>query len=149
MKSLRDTERAMSQQNVASNRQAVEAGNRGDLDGWLAHFDPEIVWHGLADEPDPGPFRGHQGLSALHARWRDLLPDLRLDVKEYIDAGEYVIVAGRFHGHTADSEAEVVNDEVFVNKCRDGKIVEVREFRTREEALEAVGLSEKNAQAGS
>ena len=33
-------------------------------------------------------------------------------------------------------------DEVLVNKYRDGKAVEVREYRTREEALEAVGLSE-------
>ena len=132
----------MSQENVASDRRAVEAANRGDLDGWLAHFDPEIVWYCLADEPDPGPFRGHQGILALYARWRELLPDLQLEVEEYIDAGEYVIVSGRFHGHTADSDAEVVNDEVFVNKYREGKMVEVREYRTREEALEAVALSE-------
>jgi ketosteroid isomerase-like protein len=132
----------MSQENVASNRRAIEAGNRGDLVEWLAHFDPEIVWYGLADEPDPGPFRGHQGILALYARWRELLPDLQLEVEEYIDAGEYVIVSGRFHGHTADSDAEVVNDEVFVNKYREGKMVEVREYRTREEALEAVALSE-------
>jgi ketosteroid isomerase-like protein len=129
----------MSQENVASDRRAVEAANRGDLDGWLAHFDPEIVWYGLADEPDPGPFRGHQGILALFARWRDVLPDLRLEVKEYIDAGEYVIVSGRFQGHTADSDAEVGFDEVLVNKYRDGKVAEVREYRTREEALEAVG----------
>jgi ketosteroid isomerase-like protein len=137
----------MSQENVDMSRQAVEAGNRGDLDGWLAHCDPEIVWCGLADEPDPGPFRGHQGILALNARWRDLFPDFRLEVKEYIDAGEYVIVSGRFHGHTADSDAEVVNDEVLVNKFRDGKVVEVREYRTRDEALEAVGLSEQDISA--
>jgi ketosteroid isomerase-like protein len=135
----------MSQENVASTRRALEAFDRGDHDGWLAHFDPEIVWYGLADEPDPGPFRGHQAVLALCARWTDLLPDLRLDVKEYIDAGEYVIVSGRFHGHTADSDAEVALDEVFVNKYRDDKIVEVREYRTRGEAIEAVGLSEKDA----
>ena len=121
---------------------AVEAGNRRDLDGWMAELDPEIAWYGLADEPDPGAFRGHQGVLALNARWRDLLPDFRLEVKEYIDAGEYVIVVGRFYGHAADSDAEVGFDEVLVNKYRDGKAVEVREYRTREEALEAAGLSE-------
>ena len=31
---------------------------------------------------------------------------------------------------------------VYVNKCRNGKIAEVRECRTKEEALEAVGLRE-------
>jgi ketosteroid isomerase-like protein len=132
----------MSQVNVEMSRRSVEAFNRGDLDGWLADSDPEIVWYCLADEPDPGPFRGYRGILALAARWTDLLSDLRLEVKEYIDAGEYVIMSGRFHGHTADSDAEVVNDEVLVNKFRDGKVVEVREYRTRAEALEAAGLSE-------
>jgi hypothetical protein len=42
-----------------------------------------------------------------------------------------------------------VVDEVYVNKCANGKIVEVRECRTREEALEAVGLSEQDAHADS
>ena len=36
-----------------------------------------------------------------------------------------------------------------MSKYRDGKIVEVREYRTREEALEAVGLSEQDAHADS
>jgi ketosteroid isomerase-like protein len=132
----------MSQENVASDRRAVEAANRGDLIGWLAHFDPEIVWYGLADESDPGPFRGHQGILALRSRWTDVLSDLRLEVKEYIDAGEYLVVPVRICGHAPDSDTDVVGEEVLLNKYRDGKIVEVREYRTREEALEAVGLSE-------
>jgi ketosteroid isomerase-like protein len=130
-------------------RRAVEAFNRRDLVAWLADVDPEIVWHGLASEPDPGPFRGHQEVLMLAARWTDLLPDLRLDVKEYIDSDEYVIVPGRFSGHTADSDAEVVIDEVMVHTYRDGKMVEVREFQTRVEALEAVGLLEQDAHADS
>jgi ketosteroid isomerase-like protein len=40
--------------------------------------------------------------------------------------------------HTAGSDAAVVVDEVYLHKYRDGRIVEVREYRTREEALEAV-----------
>jgi hypothetical protein len=31
----------------------------------------------------------------MSARWLDLLPDLRFEVKECIDAGEYVIVPAR------------------------------------------------------
>ena len=52
-------------------------------------------------------------------------------------------------GHAAGSVADVVVDEVFVDKYRDGKIVEVREYRTRQEALEAAGLSEQDAPADS
>ena len=121
-------------------RRATDAFNRRDLDAWLAAFDPDIVWHAFPDEPEPGPFRGHEAIQAMAARWMDLFSDFRSDVKEYIDAGEYVLVPTRMSGHVTDSDADVAIDEVYVNKCRDGKIVEVRECRTREEALEALGL---------
>jgi ketosteroid isomerase-like protein len=139
----------MSQANVELVRAMYAAFNRRDFDAWLAHFDPEVVWYAGADEPEPGPFRGHQGTMELVARWLDLLPDLRLEVEEYIDAGEYVSVPARVRGHTSGSDADVIVDEVFVDRYRDGKIVEVREYRTREEAFAAVGLSEQDTYADS
>ena len=132
----------MSQENVELNRQFVEAFNRRELDAWLAYLDPEITWYAMTHEPEPGPFQGHEGVSKMAARWLDLLSDLRIEAKEHIDAGEYLVVPVRICGHAPDSDAEVVGEEVFLNKYRDGKIVEVREYRTREEALEAVGISE-------
>jgi hypothetical protein len=65
-----------------------------------------------------------------------------MEAKEFIDAGEYVLMPARMLGRIRDSDAEVAVDEVYVNKCRNGKIAEVRECRTKEEALEAVGLRE-------
>jgi ketosteroid isomerase-like protein len=139
----------MSQENVEIDRQAVEAFNRHDFEAWLAHFDRAITWWAMAHEPEPGPFQGHEGVSKMVARWLVLLPDLRVEAKEYIDAGEYLVVPVRIYGHAADSDTDVVGEEVFLNKYRDGKIVEVREYRTREEALEAIGLSEQDAHAES
>jgi hypothetical protein len=93
----------MSQENVDVSRRATEAFNRRDFDAWLADLHPEIVWYGFADEPELGPFRGHRGVLAMVARWTDLLPDLRVEVKEYISVGEYVIGPARMRGHTADA----------------------------------------------
>ena len=132
----------MSEENIETDRQAAEAFNRHDLDAWLDHFDRDIQWWALADEPEPGPFHGRGGVAKMAARWFDLLPDLRVEVKEYIDAGEYLVVSVRMCGHAVGSDADVVVDEAFLNKYRDGKIVEVREYRTTREALEAAGLSE-------
>jgi ketosteroid isomerase-like protein len=137
----------MSQENIQIDREAAEAFNRRDFDAWLAHFDREIVWWAIADEPEPGPFQGHQAVLDMAARWLELLPDIRIEIKEHINAGEYVITTARMCGHAAGSVADVVIDEVFVDKYRDGKIVEVREYRTRQEALEAAGLSEQDAHA--
>ena len=139
----------MSQENVQIDRDAAEAFNRGDLDAWLAHFDREIVWWAIADEPEPGPFQGHQAVLDMAARWLELLPDLRIEIKEHIDAGEYVITTARMCGHAAGSDADVVIDEVYVDKYRDGRIIEVREYRTRQEAFEATGLSEQDVHADS
>ena len=48
----------------------------------------------------------------------------------------------RMRGRPPGSDADVVLDEVYASKFRDGKIVELREYRTKSEALEAVGLPE-------
>jgi ketosteroid isomerase-like protein len=139
----------VSEENVEITRAAVDAFNRRDVDGWLAHLDSDIVWYAFPDEPEPGPFRGHEAVRAMAARWMDLLADFRIEVKEYIDAGEYVVMPARMLGRVPDSDADVTEDEVYINRCRNGKIVEVRECRTREEALEAVGLPEQEAQTES
>jgi ketosteroid isomerase-like protein len=59
---------------------------------------------------------------------------------EYIDAGEAVViplhVSGKMHG----SGAEVANEEAMVFWLREGKVVEVREFRHKSEALKAAGI---------
>jgi hypothetical protein len=74
------------------------------------------------------------------ASWRDTLGGFRAEVLEYIDAGEYVIVPTRMRARPPGADADVVLDEVYVSKFRNGKIAELREYRTKLEALEAVGL---------
>jgi ketosteroid isomerase-like protein len=67
----------MSEENVEIARRSAEAFNRGDIDAWLADIDPEIEWHGVSDEPDPGPFRGHGEVVKMVARWTEAFPDLQ------------------------------------------------------------------------
>jgi ketosteroid isomerase-like protein len=45
------------------------------------------------------------------------------------------------HGQESTSGADVSDTYVFVYKVRDGLIVEGWEYRTKQEALEAVGLT--------
>jgi ketosteroid isomerase-like protein len=131
----------MSQQNVEIVRAAFEAWMRGDLDAMLANADPDVEWYVLPDAPDPGPHRGRDVVLERMAVWRDMLA-LRGEVFEYIDAGDCVVMPVRMRGRPPGSDADVVLDEVYVSRFLDGKIVELREYRTKAEALEAVGLSE-------
>ena len=128
----------MTQDNVAISRRSVEAFNRGDIEAWLEDFDTAIEWYGVADEPDPGPFRGHDEVLQMVARWTEAFPGFRAEVEDYIDAGEYVVVPMRLSGQMPGSDANVGVDDVLVQRLCDGKIVEVREYRSREAALGAV-----------
>ena len=94
--------------------------------------------HVLPDAPDPGPHQGRQVVLAKALLWQETLTDFRAEVEEYIDAGEYVITPTRMRGRPPGSDVEVVLDEVYVSRIHDGKIVELREYRTKAEALEAV-----------
>jgi ketosteroid isomerase-like protein len=64
-----------------------------------------------------------------------------------IDAGDQVIASTVLHGHGSASGADVNDAYVFVYKLRDGLIVEGWEYRTKEEALEALeALSSEDRQ---
>ena len=62
---------------------------------------------------------------------------------ELIDAGEdQVVSVVRTGGRTKQSGIEVNLTYAVLNTIRDGKIARGREHATRDEALEAAGLSE-------
>src|SRR3954452_14820851 len=128
----------MSAENVAIAQQATDAFNRRDLEAWLAVHDGQIEWHPATDEPESGSLRGHDDLAKMLARLFEVFPDIRAEATEYIDRGEYVISVVRYVGHAGGSDADVVIDEAYVAKFGRKKIVEVREYRTREEAVDAV-----------
>jgi ketosteroid isomerase-like protein len=69
-----------------------------------------------------------------------MFPDIRVEVEEYIDAGDHVIVPSMLCGQGAGSGVAVDAPYTFVFKLRDRKIVEVREYHTKAQGLEAVGL---------
>jgi ketosteroid isomerase-like protein len=139
----------MSQENVENARAAFAAWNarRGepDLAGVFAHFHPELVYHPRADEPDPSPHVGRDAYERLVHGFVDSFSEVRLDVLELIDAGDYVIASTVLHAvlheQGSASGAGVSDTYVFLYKLRDGLVVEGWEYRTKQEALEAVGLS--------
>ena len=131
----------MSQENVEIVRLGFEALNAGEPD--FSIFDPALVYHPRTDEPDPSAHVGRDAFERLLVGFLESFRDLRFDVLELIDAGgDRVIVSTTMHGRGAASGASVDDTYVFVYELRDGLVVEGWEYRTRQEALEAAGLSE-------
>jgi hypothetical protein len=65
-----------------------------------------------------------------------------LQVDEFLDCGDRVLVTWRGGGTSRVGGVPVVWQEAHVYKVADGEVRCVHEYRTREQALAAVGLSE-------
>lgn len=131
----------MSRENVEVVRRTYEEFARTGQPP-LSALDPDVEWHTAADLPDSGVHRGHDAVGALVQEWIDSFEDFRADATEFIDRGEYVVVSLVLRGRVRGSDEEVALPETHVWKMRDRKAVEVREYRTTEQALEAAGLGE-------
>jgi uncharacterized protein len=140
--SLRDTARAMSQENVEVVRAAFEAWNQGDLDAWLETFDPEVEWHTsgafLGFET---AYYGHDGVRNFWQQFREGWEEISLDIEEIIDRGEQVIVLFWFRAKGRDG-IEVQRRHAICHTVRGGRVVEAANFAGWEQALESVRLSE-------
>jgi ketosteroid isomerase-like protein len=123
---------------VRESYELVDREHEPDFD--LLH--PDVRWHTRADLPDSATHRGHDGAKALFAQWFGAFDDLRVDVEELIDAGDRVIVVLRLHGRARGSAHEVDMSETHVLTMRDGRVTEIDEYLTKDEALKAVGLEE-------
>ena len=130
----------MSQENVAIIERAYEALNAGQP--VYSIFHPALIYHPRADEPDPSAHVGRDAFERLLDGFLESFSELRIDVLEVIDAGDLVIASTLIHGRGAASGAIVEDAYVVVFRLRDGLVVEGWEYRTKQEALKAVGLEE-------
>jgi ketosteroid isomerase-like protein len=136
----------MSEENVESVRRVYEAVGRRDTETVLGHYDPEVEWDfsrgPLAGLIGPGIYRGHEGLRRWFRDYYEAWETLEHNCDELIDAGEHVVAVAIDRGRGRASGVEVELHYAGVWTIRDGKIVRVVWFPTRDEALEAAGLEE-------
>jgi ketosteroid isomerase-like protein len=135
----------MSEENVRVVQAATAAFARDGVDGWLEYFTDDVDYRaaeGAID--DRGPIHGKDALRAYAEDWTEMFDDVRFEPVEVIDAGDDTVIAVmRISGRPKGTSAEALTLSVAgVNTIRDGKIARSREYWTREEALEAAGLSE-------
>ena|SRR5438552_13390866 len=134
-------------QNLEIVREACLATSSGDPAAGAAAFDPAIEWDmaGVIGWTEKRVYRG-QEVGPFLRGWADSWRDWHFDVDEVRDAGpEQVFVAIHEWGTGVESEASVDQRRYFAIDLSGGRIVRVRMFSERAEALEAVGLREGTA----
>jgi ketosteroid isomerase-like protein len=134
----------MSAENIELVRAATEAMERGDAEGALAALDPEIEWHATVGGVDEGRVaRGHDEVVQGFLDYFEVWERIELRGEDFIDAGgEEVVVF--FHEVAKGRKSGIVveTDTGTINTVRNGKIVRVRSYMDRDEALRAAGLSD-------
>jgi ketosteroid isomerase-like protein len=134
----------MSQENVEIVRRLFEAFNRlhegADVASHVAaHFDPDCEYQPVEET---GTIRGHDALTRWHERWFEAWDETMDEIDDVIEAGEMVVTAVRVHGRGRQSGMEISQRLFHVFEVRDDKILRVREYLDRHQALEAAGLPE-------
>jgi ketosteroid isomerase-like protein len=141
----------MSQENVEIVRKLFDATARRDTESVLSIYHPDVEWDGSRHPwsqvlPGKAVFRGHQELRAWARRYYETWENLDDTIEELIDAGDQVIsiVSTRGRGRLSGIDVDWQGN-AGIWTIRNGKVVRVVWFRSREEALEAVGLSESGS----
>jgi ketosteroid isomerase-like protein len=139
----------VSQENVELVRRVFDAASRRDTEAVLSLYDPDVEFdgsrHRWAEVMGTAltRFHGHEGLRRWSRQYYEMWENLEDKIEELIDAGEQVIsiVTTRARGRASGVEVEWKHN-AGVWTIREGKVVRVVWLSTREEALEAAGLSE-------
>jgi ketosteroid isomerase-like protein len=135
----------MSQGNVEIVRRLFEAGARRDTAAVLAVYDEAVVWDvSRTDGADfeGGVFHGHDGLRRWHRAWYAAWENIENDLEELIDTGNDVVSVTTQRGRGRASGIDIEVKQWAVWTIRDGRVHRVVWFTNRQDALEAVGLSE-------
>jgi ketosteroid isomerase-like protein len=133
----------MSQENFEIVRAAAAAASRGDLDAWLEYWTEDLDFRAAEGAPDDhGPINGKDALRVFGQDWLDTFDEFKVEPVELIDAGDdNVIGVMRISGRAKLSGVETDMTYAELSTLRDGKIARGRQYLTRDEALEAAGLS--------
>ncbi len=131
----------MSQETVNVARNAVAAFNRRDVPALVEMTTDDFQWVTWTGTVETTVYDGAEGLAG-YFQDADIWEVLNLDVQEFRDLGDRVLVVGMFHARGGGSGVEVRAPYYSAFFVSEGKLARVLSFRTEEEALEAVGLRE-------
>jgi ketosteroid isomerase-like protein len=132
----------MSQEDVEVVMRWFELVGRGEHGAALQYVDPAIETHEGVELPGAASYFGHAGLAMAYEHWASQFDDLRIELKELIDAGRDVVAVTRHQGTGRASGVAVEALVAYVATVEDGKLVRLRIFNTKTQALEAAALRE-------
>ncbi|MDX6584293.1 MAG: SnoaL-like domain [Solirubrobacterales bacterium] len=114
----------------------MEAAQAGDVEGALAGYAEDVVFHPLV----AGPYHGRLGVVEQMMTWMAEFDDFWFESEEYVDAGNRVVLLWRQGGRGKASGVDVTTEGATVMTVAGGFIREAFVYADRDKALRSVGL---------
>jgi ketosteroid isomerase-like protein len=134
----------MSRENVEIVRDQYAATNERDFARAMSYYqeDVEMIVPSGANLV-AGTFTGRDAVGRWFGDWFATFDkDARFDIEEIIDVDESsVLLVARHFARGRSSGAPIEGRVIWLYRLRDGKIVYVRGYETRADALKAVGAA--------
>ena len=122
---------------------AFDALSRGDVDAFVEVYRADAEIHELVEMPDHKVYRGRDEIRQWADAGLQIFPGVQWTLDEVLhDADDRVVVRTSFRGQGGGSGVPVDQTVFHLIEFDDGLVVRAQAWFERDQALEAVGLSE-------
>lgn len=135
----------MSTEAVEIVRELCDALNANDTERMSRWAHPDMVQYGTRGGIDQD--RVVRGREAVMEYWDEVAEawdSLHFEPERLIERGDLVVAFWRETARSRHSDLEIETQTASVFRLRDGKIVEIRGYLDRDEALRAAGITEQS-----
>jgi ketosteroid isomerase-like protein len=136
---------SLSQDHVELAKKGYEAFLDGKMSTVVEMIDPAFVAYLPDGLPGTKTYEGQEGFLAGIREQLEAFDEWRLEPQEFIDSGDRVLVLVHQHGRGRLSGVEVDVFTAWLWTFADDKAVELRVFLDKEEAFEAIGLTDRSS----
>jgi ketosteroid isomerase-like protein len=132
----------VSTDNVELLRPIYDEWSRGNWEPRFAVYAPDMEW-GWSDEfPGAGVARDDTDKSERLRQWLSGWQDWRCEAERFVAGGDTVVALTRYRGRGKTSGAAVDTEGAHVWTFRDGKVIRLVVYSSRERALRDAGLTD-------
>ena len=130
--------------NVDLIRGIYDAFGTGDIPGVLGRMSPDIEWNEAENFPyaDGNPYRGPDAiLGGVFARLGGEWDGFAAVPEEFLDAGDTVVVLGRYRGTCKATGAPIHAQMAHVWRVKDGKAAAFQQYTDTLQVARATGAA--------
>jgi len=127
---------------IAGLRAAYASFNRGDIDAAVHLLDPHVEWTEPAEFPGGGAYNGIDGAKCYLTQSRAGAAEVISEPERFIRSADRIVVF--VHARVRPKESHTWQDGKLadVHRFHGGRVVQMRAFADRQDALRWVGIDQ-------